>query len=149
MARWRWGKPWPKRTTEPSDWSTRSTSSGSLMRWVTPFPCLRPRFEPSRRSMSVPELSPIVWQGSARDGELTLLDQRLLPGQEQWISCKTIDEVARAIREMVVRGAPAIGITAAYGMVIAARDAQQRHLTGVARQGHLESARRTLPATRA
>ncbi len=98
--------------------------------------------------MSVPELSPIVWQGSARDGELTLLDQRLLPGQEQWISCKTIDEVARAIREMVVRGAPAIGITAAYGMVIAARDAQQRHLTGVARQGHLESARRTLAATR-
>src|SRR5713226_5357424 len=101
MARWRWGKPWPRPTTEPSDWNTRPTSCGSLMPWVIRFLCPRPRFERARRSMSVPELSPIVWQGNARDGELRLLDQRLLPGQEQWISCNSIDEVARAIREMV------------------------------------------------
>jgi methylthioribose-1-phosphate isomerase len=98
--------------------------------------------------MSVPELSPILWRGSARDGELRLLDQRLLPGQEQWVSCKTIDQVAQAIREMVVRGAPAIGITAAYGMVVAAQDGERRQLAGAARRGHLESARRALAATR-
>src|ERR1700687_3016796 len=106
----------------------RPTCCGSLLRGGIRFPCPRPRFERSRRSMSVPELSPVVWQGGARDGEIRLLDQRLLPGQEQWISCHTIDEVARAIREMVVRGAPAIGITAAYGMAIAAQDAERRQI---------------------
>jgi len=64
------------------------------------------------------------------------------------MSCKTIEEVAGAIREMVVRGAPAIGITAAYGMVVAAQDGERRHLAGAARRAHLESARRTLAATR-
>src|SRR6266849_4948175 len=148
MARWRWGKPWPRLTIEPSGWNTRPMCCGSLMPWVIRFPCPRPRFGRSRRFMSVPELSPILWQGSAREGELRLLDQRLLPGQEQWMSCKTIEEVAGAIREMVVRGAPAIGITAAYGMVVAAQDGERRHLAGAARRAHLESARRTLAATR-
>jgi methylthioribose-1-phosphate isomerase len=51
---------------------------------------------------------------------LSLLDQRLLPGQEKWIECRTAAEVAVAIRTMVVRGAPAIGVAAAYGMAMAA-----------------------------
>lgn len=54
-------------------------------------------------------------------GVLSLLDQRALPEREEWIECRTVDEVARAIRDMVVRGAPAIGIAAAYGMALAAR----------------------------
>jgi methylthioribose-1-phosphate isomerase len=54
-------------------------------------------------------------------GVLSLLDQRLLPSREEWIDCGTVEEVARAIRDMVVRGAPAIGCAAAYGMAIAAR----------------------------
>ena len=56
------------------------------------------------------------------DEGLKLLDQRLLPKLEQWVVLNDALGVAQAIRDMVVRGAPAIGITAAYGVVLAARD---------------------------
>ena len=52
--------------------------------------------------------------------KLHLLDQRLLPAQEIFLTFNTAQEVATAITDMVVRGAPAIGITAAYGIVLAA-----------------------------
>ncbi|GIW28692.1 MAG: methylthioribose-1-phosphate isomerase [Meiothermus sp.] len=48
-----------------------------------------------------------------------LLDQRRLPFEEVWVPCQTARDIAVGIREMVVRGAPAIGVTAAYGMVLA------------------------------
>ncbi|MGC8614420.1 MAG: S-methyl-5-thioribose-1-phosphate isomerase [Thermoprotei archaeon] len=48
-------------------------------------------------------------------GELSLLDQRLLPFKETWVKCHDARETAEAIRDMVVRGAPAIGVAAAYG----------------------------------
>ncbi len=54
------------------------------------------------------------------DGALRLLDQRRLPHETVYVECRTADEVAWAIREMVVRGAPAIGVAAAYGMALAA-----------------------------
>lgn len=54
-------------------------------------------------------------------GVLSLLDQRLLPGEELWRDYTDYREVARAITDMVVRGAPAIGCTAAYGVAIGAR----------------------------
>ena len=54
------------------------------------------------------------------DGEtLWLLDQRRLPAAEQWVACRRAEEVAEAIRRMVVRGAPLIGVAAAYGLVLA------------------------------
>ncbi|WP_055137248.1 S-methyl-5-thioribose-1-phosphate isomerase [Pseudomonas corrugata] len=56
-----------------------------------------------------------------RDGALYLLDQRVLPFEENWIAYTSAAGVAEAIRAMVVRGAPAIGISAAYGVVLAAR----------------------------
>jgi methylthioribose-1-phosphate isomerase len=59
----------------------------------------------------------IRWQ----DGQLHLLDQRLLPVDERWIACTTAAETAAAIHDMVVRGAPAIGIAAAFGLVLDAR----------------------------
>lgn len=56
------------------------------------------------------------------DGErLYLLDQRRLPVEEVWLEMTTVTEIADAIRQLVVRGAPAIGITGAYGAVLAAR----------------------------
>ena len=64
-------------------------------------------------------LRPCRWTGDA----LALLDQRALPERVRWLECSSAGEVARAIREMVVRGAPAIGISAAYGVVLAARRA--------------------------
>ena len=50
---------------------------------------------------------------------LWLLDQRRLPAEERWVACRTPDEVADAIRQMVVRGAPLIGVTGAYGVALA------------------------------
>ena len=58
----------------------------------------------------------IVW----RDNQLVLLDQRKLPNKIQFIECASTQDVVVAIKDMVVRGAPAIGITAAYGVVLAA-----------------------------
>ena len=62
-------------------------------------------------------IRPIAW----RDDHLYLLDQRILPQKYSEIKLHNAVEVADAIRDMVVRGAPAIGITAAYGVVLAAR----------------------------
>jgi methylthioribose-1-phosphate isomerase len=56
-----------------------------------------------------------------RDGRLDLLDQRRLPADSRRVVCEDVDAVIHCIRDMVVRGAPAIGITAAYGAVLAAR----------------------------
>ena len=63
-------------------------------------------------------IRPIRWTGSA----LELLDQRKLPFVVEYLSCTTSDEVAAAIHDLVVRGAPAIGIAAAWGVVLAARE---------------------------
>src|SRR5690349_19091054 len=48
-----------------------------------------------------------------------VLDQRKLPGEIDWVRLSTLDDVARAITDMTVRGAPLIGVTAAYGVAIA------------------------------
>jgi len=60
---------------------------------------------------------PIHWTGAT----LALLDQRKLPFVTEYVTCRSSDEVAGAIRDLAVRGAPAIGIAAAWGVVLAAR----------------------------
>jgi methylthioribose-1-phosphate isomerase len=62
----------------------------------------------------------------ATHGALFLLDQRLLPAQEVAVRCDNVADVARAIKTMQVRGAPAIGCTAAYGMVLALQEGGSR-----------------------
>ena len=57
---------------------------------------------------------------------LKLLDQRKLPQEEKWLECKTAEEVAQAIREMVIRGAPALGIAGAYGLYLGILDFRGR-----------------------
>ncbi|WP_434557981.1 S-methyl-5-thioribose-1-phosphate isomerase [Pseudomonas sp. Z5-35] len=69
------------------------------------------------RLLAAEKVKAIDW----RDGALYLLDQRVLPFEENWIAYTSATGVAEAIRSMVVRGAPAIGISAAYGVVLAAR----------------------------
>jgi methylthioribose-1-phosphate isomerase len=61
-----------------------------------------------------------------------LLEQRELPERERYVTLVTAEEVAEAIRAMVVRGAPAIGIAAAYGMALAARAAAGEGAAGYA-----------------
>ena len=70
----------------------------------------------SLASYSAVELSP-------GDRQVLMLDQRKLPQEEEYVTLSTADEVAVAIETLVVRGAPAIGIAAAYGVVLAAGDA--------------------------
>jgi methylthioribose-1-phosphate isomerase len=62
----------------------------------------------------VATVEPIRWLGDS----LELLDQRLLPDQTKYVQCRSAEEVAAAIRDMVVRGAPAIGCAAAFGVVL-------------------------------
>jgi len=60
-------------------------------------------------------IEPLRYEG----GALIVLDQRALPGEERWIRCETPEAVAHCIRTLAVRGAPAIGLAAAYGMALA------------------------------
>jgi methylthioribose-1-phosphate isomerase len=71
------------------------------------------------------------------DGAVVVLDQRRLPGEEVDLVCRSTAEVAEAIRTLAVRGAPAIGIAAAYGYALAARRGED-----------LEAAASTLAAAR-
>ena len=58
------------------------------------------------------------------DGAVVVLDQRRLPGEEVDLACRSAAEVAEAIRTLAVRGAPAIGIAAAYGYALAVRNGE-------------------------
>ena len=62
-------------------------------------------------------LSPVRFD----DGALKLLDQTRLPAEERWLECRTAEDVADAIRRLAVRGAPAIGLAAAYGLALGVR----------------------------
>jgi methylthioribose-1-phosphate isomerase len=78
-------------------------------------------------------VEPLRWE----DGTLVVLDQRALPREERWIRCKSAEQVAECIRTLAVRGAPAVGIAAAYALALAA-----------ARGDDLDSAGSMLRATR-
>jgi len=60
---------------------------------------------------------PVKWT----DEGVAMLDQRLLPTEEKWLMLKTYTDVAKGIKDMVVRGAPAIGVSAAYGIALGAK----------------------------
>lgn len=85
---------------------------------------------------------PIRWTGDALD----LLDQRKLPFAVEYVRCTDGDAVAEAIRSLTVRGAPAIGIAAGWGTVLAARDVQAED--GAAALAALEPALQALNAAR-
>jgi methylthioribose-1-phosphate isomerase len=73
----------------------------------------------TNKNKTMMTIEPIQW----RNNKLSLLDQRMLPHEEVWLEYETAESTAEAITDMVVRGAPAIGVTAAYGVVLAARSA--------------------------
>ncbi|MFP3250753.1 MAG: S-methyl-5-thioribose-1-phosphate isomerase [Thermoproteus sp.] len=89
-----------------------------------------------------PKLKVLEWRGD----RLVLLDQRLLPFETRYLELRTVDAVADAIRDMAVRGAPAIGITAAYGMALALFEREVADLDGALKA--LELARDKLSRTR-
>lgn len=62
-------------------------------------------------------VQPLIWERT----HLRMLDQRVLPREVSYLDCRTAEDVAEGIHAMAVRGAPAIGIAAAYGLVMAVR----------------------------
>ncbi len=59
-----------------------------------------------------------------KDGTVVMIDQTRLPGEEAYVECLTYEDVAEAIRKMVIRGAPAIGVAAAMGIALGALKTQ-------------------------
>src|SRR5207245_9272011 len=75
-------------------------------------------------------------------GTLKLLDQSALPRETRVVVCATVEEVAEAIRSMKIRGAPAIGAAAAYGLVLAVQTAAG--IAPPALRAHLDAAARVM-----
>jgi methylthioribose-1-phosphate isomerase len=73
---------------------------------------------------------PVVWDGDA----VRILDQRALPSRESYLDCRTVDEVAEAIRSLAVRGAPIIGVAAAWGMALVAATSTRRRAPDILRE---------------
>lgn len=86
----------------------------------------------------------IRWDG--RRGELVLIDQRVLPTRLRYVRCGSVKQVAVAIKDMTVRGAPAIGVAAAFGMALAARRSKARSREKLLEE--LRKARELLASTR-
>ena len=74
----------------------------------------------------VPALATLHWEGDAAAGRLRLIDQTLLPETCAEIDCRDVPTVWEAIRSLRVRGAPAIGIAAAFGVVLGGQAAANR-----------------------
>jgi len=67
------------------------------------------------------------------DAGVRFIDQTKLPTEETYVTCKTYEEVADAIRTMIVRGAPALGVTAAMGVALGVRDSQAHDVAALRR----------------
>ncbi len=80
-----------------------------------------------------------------KDGVVVMLDQRLLPGEKKFIVHHTHLDVARSIKDMVIRGAPAIGIAAAYGIALGM--AKLEDIPGSHSPGFLEERFKAIAAT--
>jgi methylthioribose-1-phosphate isomerase len=89
-----------------------------------------------------PELRTVWWEA----GAVCLIDQRVLPQHFETVRCTSVAATAEAIRTMVVRGAPAIGCTAAYGMALAAQTSTSNSTE--LRLEELRAAKRVLDAAR-
>src|SRR6187551_713656 len=59
-----------------------------------------------------------------QDDMIVMVDQRKLPSEEVYVECRTAPEVAKAIKTMVIRGAPAIGVAAAMGLALGVRQSK-------------------------
>jgi methylthioribose-1-phosphate isomerase len=87
-------------------------------------------------------IEPVAWKNNC----LVLLDQTVLPEEERYLEFHHWSDVADAIRNLVVRGAPAIGVTAAFGVALALRESRASDFDGLL--ADLESASKGLAATR-
>lgn len=84
------------------------------------------------------------WQGD----KLLILDQRKLPWEETYIVCHDHEEVGRAIKDMVVRGAPAIGVVAAFGVVLGIMKSKDDYPLALSFEAIIAVLTRTRPTAR-
>lgn len=84
----------------------------------------------------------VAWEGDARSGRVVLIDQTKLPGEFVTIACGDVETVWEAIRALRVRGAPAIGVAAAYGALLGAREGLIQGDLAAARTGVLKASAR-------
>ncbi len=89
----------------------------------------------------------LQWHGET-DGHLSILDQTLLPGRIEHVHCRDVPTVVEAIKLLRVRGAPAIGIAGAYGLVIAANEATRRGLAPAPAIAHVRNRAEQLATAR-
>ena len=80
----------------------------------------------------------VRWAGDAA-GRLEILDQTRLPARLEWVACGDVEAVVEAIKSLRVRGAPAIGIAGAYGLVVAAGEALRERLEAAAARAHVRA----------
>ena len=110
-----------RRQGQPEDASTRSCDACWTVEAVDDGG--GQALPPGQRPASHPDvLSPVFW----RDGRVVMLDQRRLPDEEIWTAYDTWEDVARAIADMEVRGAPAIGCAGAFAVALAGAAARRR-----------------------
>ncbi len=88
--------------------------------------------------------SPLKWAGD----RLLILDQTRLPIEETWLDCDDVEEVAAAIRRLSIRGAPAIGVAAAYGLVVGLGSGEALDVDVARLRSRFRSAYQLLAATR-
>ena len=91
---------------------------------------------------SQPQMTRTVWW---EEGQVKMIDQRTLPEVFQILACEHLESVAEAIRDMAVRGAPAIGATGAFGMALAAWQSEAADTTSLLES--LARAKATLDAS--
>ena len=89
-------------------------------------------------------LPTIEWRGD----HVVMIDQRRLPGEEVYVECRTAEEVAQAIEKMIIRGAPAIGIAAAFGLALEAARFRDSGSAAEQFRGASDRLRRTRPTAR-
>lgn len=77
-------------------------------------------------------ISPVLYEHD----DLIILDQTLLPGEERYIRVETKEQIWNAIKKLQVRGAPAIGVAAAYGLYVSVRNLDSRDFRDFARDFH-------------
>lgn len=90
--------------------------------------------------MSIP-FQAIEW----RENKIFLLDQTALPMEEKYLSYDSIAELISAIQRLVVRGAPALGVTGAYGVLLAMDEAQRKNLNSVELEKNIDALRDARP----
>src|SRR3954471_15350226 len=132
---------WRRRPRRSWAWSTASRSRRRSSRvrsaptarsssWTPGWTgCARSSFEGVSAAPQTGTVEPFRFE----DGALLVLDQRALPAEERWIRCETPEQVADCIRTLAVRGAPAIGIAAAYAMALADDPDEAAELLGATR----------------